>query len=145
MAVKKACPIVLRRTAGRREVLAFVHPLAGKQLIKGTIERGESADAAALRELQEEAGIAQAVVRGDLGCWDAGFKRQTWSFYLCEVATPLPDTWRHFASDDGGQIFTLFWQALEEAPLEGWHPVHARALAWLRKVVADVRAPRRRR
>ena len=37
MAVDKACPVVLRHTT-ELEVLAFRHPLAGLQLVKGTVE-----------------------------------------------------------------------------------------------------------
>jgi 8-oxo-dGTP pyrophosphatase MutT (NUDIX family) len=42
------------------------------QLVKGTIESGETPAEAALRELSEEAGIDDASIVSDLGCWNAG-------------------------------------------------------------------------
>ena len=48
----KACPVVIRHPAAP-EILAFEHPLAGLQLVKGSIEPNETAAAAAVRELYE--------------------------------------------------------------------------------------------
>jgi 8-oxo-dGTP pyrophosphatase MutT (NUDIX family) len=48
----KACPVVLR-SLGDGEILAFEHPLAGWQLVKGTVEAGELPRDAAIRELYE--------------------------------------------------------------------------------------------
>jgi 8-oxo-dGTP pyrophosphatase MutT (NUDIX family) len=53
----KVCPIVFRDVS-MRQILAFEHPRAGVQLVKGYIEPGETVRAAALRELAEESGIA---------------------------------------------------------------------------------------
>ena len=40
---RKVCPVVLRgTTADGIDILAFRHPLAGAQLVKGTIEIAES-------------------------------------------------------------------------------------------------------
>ena len=55
--MNKVCPVVVRLCDGRREVLAFVHPVAGKQFVKGTIESGENPLDAARRELREESGL----------------------------------------------------------------------------------------
>lgn len=65
MEADKSCPVVLR---GREtlEILAFEHPLAGLQLVKGSVEPGEPTDLAAIRELKEEAGI-QSTVKRNLG------------------------------------------------------------------------------
>ena len=54
--VHKVVPILLRRRE-RLEILAFRHPQAGTQLVKGTLENGEKAEDATLRELAEESGI----------------------------------------------------------------------------------------
>ncbi|WP_272972120.1 NUDIX domain-containing protein [Comamonas terrigena] len=62
----KACPVVIRGL-GTIEILAFEHPLAGLQLVKGTIEPGETSAAAALRELREESGLHASHVATDLG------------------------------------------------------------------------------
>lgn len=54
----KACPIVVRHIEEQSEILVFSHPLAGTQLVKGSIEAGESSMEASERELMEEAGVA---------------------------------------------------------------------------------------
>jgi 8-oxo-dGTP pyrophosphatase MutT (NUDIX family) len=64
----KACAVVIR-SPDAIEVLAFEHPLAGFQLVKGTIEGGETPQQAAVRELREEAGFEARAVE-DLGEWD---------------------------------------------------------------------------
>ncbi len=64
---RKACPVVLRgAAAGRVDVLVFRHPLAGTQLVKGTIEAAEVIQRAAERELLEESGLVATAV-ADLG------------------------------------------------------------------------------
>jgi len=45
----KACPVVFRDPS-MQQILAFEHPSAGLQLVKGGIEPGENPRAAALRE-----------------------------------------------------------------------------------------------
>jgi ADP-ribose pyrophosphatase YjhB (NUDIX family) len=67
MLVNKACTIVLRETLAAKELLVFEHPLAGVQLVKGTIEPGELPEHAALRELCEESGICPAFATLELG------------------------------------------------------------------------------
>lgn len=78
MEAEKSCPVVLR---GREtlEILAFEHPLAGFQLVKGSVEPGESTDLAAVRELKEEAGI-QSTVGRHLGERRSIVTRHTWAF-----------------------------------------------------------------
>lgn len=127
----KACPVVLRGSAKAREILVFRHPLAGIQLVKGSIKSGESVEAAAVRELLEEAGVV-AVAGKALGIWNADHEAQVWAFQLCQAAMPLSEQWTHVCADDGGHAFAFFWMGLDAASLEGWHPVHARALAHLR-------------
>ena len=128
--IRKAVPVVTRR--GGTEILAFEHPMAGKQLVKGTIEAGESAIDAAARELFEESGLrlddfafvaaSQDIVQG-----------QEWVFFH-HAAKGLPDRWVHHCLDDGGHDFRFFWHPLS-LKSEGWHPVLLRVLrnlsAWL--------------
>lgn len=61
--------VVLRQSAERWQILAFRHPKAGTQLIKGTLETGERPEAGVLRELAEESGIAHAAVVEKLASW----------------------------------------------------------------------------
>jgi 8-oxo-dGTP pyrophosphatase MutT (NUDIX family) len=68
--MNKACPVVLRRGCNGIEFLVFESPLAGKQLIKGTIEAGESLGKACARELEEESGVQGDTdqIPGSMGC-----------------------------------------------------------------------------
>lgn len=135
MEADKTCPVVLR---GREtlEILAFEHPLAGFQLVKGSVEPGESSDLAAVRELKEEAGIQSTVGRhlGQRRCIVTGY---TWAFHECHVAQDLPDTWMHFAEDDGGHEFRFFWHPLVSEPSGNWHQVFKDALSFLRKKLTE--------
>lgn len=129
--IDKACPVVLRSKAVL-EVLAFAHPLAGLQLVKGSVEPGEASAVAAVRELAEEAGINGEVL-ADLGVWHSPLTGHNWAFHQCQVAHDLPDTWTHFAEDDGGHEFRFFWQPLFSEPSAAWHPLFQGALAFLRQ------------
>lgn len=128
----KACPVLVRHRNGSVEVLVFRHPLAGIQLVKGTVERGEIATQTALRELDEEAGINAASIISDWGRWCSDFEGQIWHFILCEAAE-LPDSWSHYTGDDGGHVFTFFWHPLEQPPDSQWHEVYGRALQVIRQ------------
>ena len=55
--VQKVCPIVSRCSNETQEILMFRHPLAGIQLVKGTVEPSENPADAARRELFEESGL----------------------------------------------------------------------------------------
>ncbi|MCE1113900.1 MULTISPECIES: NUDIX hydrolase [Pseudomonas] len=134
MLPNKACAVLLSSTPHPR-LLLFRHPLAGVQLVKGSIEQGEAPGAAAVRELWEESGIRGALIKDDLGCWDAGHQEQVWSFQLCEAMGPLPEQWVHQTLDDHGHCFAFFWAELDRLPLAECHPVFQRALLHLRAVL----------
>ncbi|MGK8704984.1 NUDIX hydrolase [Metapseudomonas otitidis] len=128
--VDRACPVVLRESGGL-EVLAFEHPLAGLQVVKGRLEPGESSQAAAIRELFEEAGIRAKAVR-DFGLFFNPSAQQVWAFHQCEPCLALPDAWTHRTEDDGGHVFRFFWHPLADEPGETWHPLFRDALAFVR-------------
>lgn len=130
MSPNKACPVILSSIPGAR-VLLFRHPIAGVQLVKGTIEKGETPAETALRELSEESGIAAASVISDMGCWDAGHLDQIWSFQLCFTHASLPEQWAHLTLDDHGHTFSFFWAPLDNLPYDDCHPVFRRALRFL--------------
>ncbi|GAA0766519.1 DUF5071 domain-containing protein [Ideonella azotifigens] len=133
MIPNKVCPVVFRPAGEALKVLAFRHPLAGFQLVKGTIEPGESVQAAALRELAEESGIAAAETVRSLGTWQSGFQGQVWEFIECASLLSLPDSWTHEAADDGGHLFEFFWHPLAEAAESSqWHLVFIGALEVIR-------------
>lgn len=104
--IDKVCPVVLRKQ--NQEILLFQHPLAGIQLVKGTVETfDESYITAAKRELAEESGITHVISARYLCSWDSGFQNQAWHFVLCECAD-LADSWTFHTQDDGGHDFAFF-------------------------------------
>ena len=133
MTVVKVCPVITRSRAEGLQILAFRHPLAGKQLVKGTLEDGEAPEDAALRELKEEAGL-DAIVARPLGVSGEIAPGQSWMFYLC-AAGRQPDDWTHHCADDGGHLFEFFWQCIDDDPDSDWHPVQKAALAFIRTVL----------
>jgi ADP-ribose pyrophosphatase YjhB (NUDIX family) len=134
-AVQKVCPVVFRKQNGKREILAFRHPFAGLQLVKGTIEKGEVVKDAALRELAEESGINEVSSIEFKATWHVEKENQIWHFYFCEVETNLPETWNFFTSDDGGLNFEFFWFDLTEKPCNEWHSVYQNALEFIKKLL----------
>lgn len=132
MTATKVCPVVLRGVGSAVEILAFEHPLAGHQLVKGGIEGGESVEAAALRELTEESGIESANVVRHLGDWSSGVDDQVWCFLLCAPVQTLPDAWTHHTLDDGGHRFRFYWHPLfGTASANQWHASFRGALAFI--------------
>ncbi len=135
--MNKACPVILRRVDGVVEVLAFAHPLAGNQLVKGTIESRESLEQACIRELREESGIAAHPVTA-LGTWNSDYQNQVWGFYLMEANQRLPDSWCFLTEDDGGHKFEFFWQPLQKDLSSNWHPLFVGAVTFLRQALTRV-------
>lgn len=127
----KACPVVFRDSS-MRQILAFEHPTDGVQLVKGRIESGEDGRAAALRELREEAGIANTSIAKDLGIWNSGYEGQVWSLHLCTYLPDAPEVWTHYCQDDGGHALKFFWHDVHTEAGNGWAPVYRRALAEIR-------------
>lgn len=125
---------MLKNIGGEWQILAFRHPLAGFQLVKGTIETGESASVAVLRELSEEAGINFSVIIRDLGIWESGYENQIWALSLCQ-ADGLPDQWTHHTQDGGGLDFSFFWHSLEITPDDNWHPIYQEALEYIKEII----------
>ena len=130
---QKACPIVLNQGVGQPyQILAFEHPRTGRQLVKGTIEVGESPGEAALRELAEESGLQNAVLSRSLGKFEVGSPNQIWHAFICEV-NPLPDCWTYRTQDDGGHDFRFFWHNIEQPADESWHQIFRQALEQIRE------------
>lgn len=78
--MKKVVPVILRQQKQVLEILAFRHPLAGSQLVKGTIEQGEKYDEAAIRELYEEAGLTAEPNPKLMGSFMLKSNQQDWYF-----------------------------------------------------------------
>ena len=129
---QKACPVVLRKAAaGLYDILAFRHPLAGTQLVKGAIEHGETPQQAAIRELFEEAGLTASAI-AVLGSVQMSEPKQEWHFVLCEAGRQA-ETWTHWTSDGGGLEFSFFWHPLDREPDATWQPIFRRALSFIRQ------------
>ncbi|WP_172292336.1 NUDIX domain-containing protein [Pseudoruegeria sp. HB172150] len=128
----KSCPVVTRRQGIVLDVLAFVHPCAGKQFVKGTIEAGETPLEAARRELREESGLIELSTPVALSVAAIGSDRQPWHFYQW-IKIGLPDSWSHQTEDDGGHVFTFFWQPLDGLLADDWHPMFHEAFDFMRQ------------
>ncbi|ATQ70737.1 DNA mismatch repair protein MutT (plasmid) [Methylosinus trichosporium OB3b] len=131
---EKVCLVVIRTFECRLEVLAFVHPSAGKQFVKGTIETGETPDEAAERELREESGLTIQSPLVYLGQHQIGAERQLWHFFhFC--SSGLPDTWQHQAEDDHGHTFSFFWHPIDLPLDRNWHPLFHEAFEFFAPLV----------
>lgn len=130
--MKKVVPVILRHKKQVLKILAFTHPLAGSQLVKGTIEQDERHDIAAIRELFEEAGLIAEPHPKFIGNFKLKSNQQDWYFYLCEVSADLAETWIYHCQDDGGLDFEFFWFLLNQKPNESWHESFQEALSFLR-------------
>ncbi len=133
--MNRATPIVLRNNNNQLELLAFKHPNGRSQLVKGKLNKGESLEAACVRELEEESGIQAQVVR-HLGVWDSNFKKQVWGFCLMHYEGSQPDYWDHETKDDGGHIFSFFWQPLNTPLNDSWNEVYTNAFQYIKKALA---------
>ncbi len=127
-AVEKLCPYLLRGFGAEREILAFRHPFAGWQLVKGTREADEPVEAGALRELAEESGLVGQVALGPQWASRDIVPDQIWHFVPVK-ADDVPENFDFFTLDDGGQLFSFFWWPLSAAPGPEWHEYFVRVLS----------------
>jgi|GEM_PF-1150430 len=116
----KVCPVLTRSGAHGREILAFVHPTAGHQIVKGTLEEGEALEPAALRELAEESGIDSARIMAKIAEIEVPDYCQFWHVYECETDADLAEKWSFFAQEDEGKWFHFFWIPLAQLPTKDW-------------------------
>lgn len=123
MKVKKVVPVILRQHNSGLQILVFRHPLAGIQIVKGTVEPNESLEYAVLRELFEESGILNATVQKFLGVHYPKDIGPNWYVFLCETDEFLLEKWTHYCQDDGGLELKFFWYPLFSTPIDEWHPL----------------------
>lgn len=119
---------VLAYITRRDELLVFTHrdfPEAGVQVPAGTVEEGETLDAAVLREVHEETGLPPAAVHvaAYLGnrLWKAGSDSHDRHFYHLRLTAAVPDTWLHYelhAGAGGPFAFSFFWVELNDPSLQ---------------------------
>lgn len=141
----KIVPCVLRQRGEKTQVLAFVHPppLEDFQLVKGTVDRGEQLENAALRELYEESGIGLSSVRSKIGTLEfihpvGGKKeRQFWKIFHVDTMEDLPERWNHIVTGNGEDRrmnFRFYWHDLD-GPEDGFHPYFQAVLEKIRRYV----------
>ena len=133
----KACPVLLRWREGHLQLLAFRHPLAGCQIVKGTVEEYEEPSETVVRELGEESGIEDARMIETWGQLLLRAEKQRWHLFLCQVERALPDAWDFYTKDGGGQTFAFFWHNLDEIAGDEWHPAFRKALGFIRRRVEE--------
>jgi 8-oxo-dGTP pyrophosphatase MutT (NUDIX family) len=125
-AIPKACACLVD---ARGRLLVFRHPEDGNmQLPKGTIEPGESPEAAVRRELLEESGIDHIGELRPLGTLqrncEAGVEGNThrhpqlWHLFLMQADGTSPETFDHVAMgspEEDGLVFSFHWLAPDDA------------------------------
>ena len=84
--IDKVCPVILRGPSQTSEILAFQHPSAGIQIVKGTLEPGERPEEGVVRELAEESGIEDAVVVESIGELDLDSVGHHWYVFSMRVS-----------------------------------------------------------
>lgn len=137
---EKVCALPYRETSGRLEVLSFLHPFAGRQFVKGTLEVGEPPTIGASRELREESGLSPAASPILLGQDMIGSPPVRWHFYAFETRE-LPDGWGHWTEDGGGLLFSFFWHPLERDLDAEWHPIFHQAYRTIRSSLPLIARP----
>lgn len=140
--IEKACAVPYRWNENAIEILAFHHPLAGKQFVKGSIEPNESIISAAARELLEEGGVNLETLTC-IGSARIGSPTVQWHFCIFD-GNGLPDAWDYKTRDDGGRVFSFFWHPLSQDLDEGWHPIFHQAFQFIRQALPPSPRPANR-
>ncbi|SDB81328.1 NUDIX hydrolase [Acinetobacter boissieri] len=130
--VEKVVPIIFRNFNQNIEILVFRHPIAGIQIVKGTVEANEKLEDAAIRELYEESGISSASIDSYLGLHHPSELKANWHVFVCHTTEDLKDSWVHSCNDDGGLEFNFFWHPLAEEPTDEWHQIFKELLEFIK-------------
>ena len=132
-----ACPVVLRKAQDGLQFLAFKHPAAGMQIVKGGIEQNESPIETASRELKEESGLTVTGRPRDLGKSDGIEPGERWHFFLCPTES-APDEWSHQSTGDDGHQYQFFWQSFDAFFTDQWHPKFIRAIRHIQRKLESI-------
>ena len=131
---RRVVAYITRDTDRGRELLVFEHaddPEAGVQVPAGRLDPGEELESALLREIAEEAGLANVRVVGELSGSEDHYESQYENHGFHVVSGDgLPDRWDHLVvgdGDDAGLTLRYRWLPLEpELHLFGREiPLHA--------------------
>jgi predicted acetyltransferase/8-oxo-dGTP pyrophosphatase MutT (NUDIX family) len=122
----KVVGYVIRQKGLKTELLVFDHDKehseAGTQVPAGTVDKDENFESALFREIYEEAGVSDLIIKGKVDQYS--FYREIQNchnrrhVYCVNSLRELPDTWTHQVTGDGvdKQLnFHYYWIDLETA------------------------------
>lgn len=122
----KVIGYIVRQNNNKTELLVFDHDKnyseAGMQVPAGTVDKGENFETALLREIYEEAGIANLEIKDKIDQYS--FFREIQNchnrrhVYCLTSKIKLPETWTHKVSGDGVDKhlnFHYYWMDIEIA------------------------------
>ncbi len=122
----KVVAYITREKDGLRQLLVFKHrdyPDAGVQVPAGTIEDGESVEAALVREIEEKSGLTGLELIRKVGTFyythpDTG-NLHVRNVFLLKAPADTPDAWEWIETSSGevleseGYVFQFYWVALD--------------------------------
>jgi ADP-ribose pyrophosphatase YjhB (NUDIX family) len=121
----KVVAYITRETEHGKELLVFRHPRHIKtpiQVPQGTVEDGESVIDGLWRELQEETGLSNLILVGQIARMpfyaDWRDEWQERNVFHLSASAETPDNWAHVVTDgesDKGLRFEFFWLSVAEA------------------------------
>ena len=108
---RKAFAYVVRYDHDTPQLLAAASNFtAGYEVVRGTIEDGETPEQGIVREVLEESGIA---ITGDIQFIDVTYwENEEQFFFLMQAPDNLPDSFTHIVTGDGGDkghVFEYRW------------------------------------
>ena len=120
---------------GPTQLLVFDHPVAGTQIVKGTVEDGETLQEALVRELLEEPGLL-CDGGSHVGTWDrtvgggpnedGALELARWHVFEVRAPVDAPDAWAHQASgseEEARHVFRFRWVDIDASLPEALHPL----------------------
>lgn len=123
---KKVHAYITREKEGVMQLLVFKHRdihEAGIQVPGGTVDEGETLEAAILREVQEESGLRHLCIERFLADYIIHVKeKQEYEkrhFFHVTLLTDVKDTWEHIVSageKDQGLAFSYEWVNIAKYP-----------------------------